>query len=424
VDRPGNRLVCLGLSHRTAPVELRERLSTLGPGAGACPAVEEHVVLATCYRVELYAHLVDGVDDARDELIDVLAEGHGVERELLLDHLYVHAGEDVARHLCRVAAGLDSLVLGEAEILGQVGAAFEEARRAGTTGRVLAQLFRTAITAGRRARSETAIGANPATASSMALALAEGALGKLGEKRVLVVGAGRIALQTLKAATGRGMTRTAVANRTRERAAEAAFPFGGKTYTLDELVQALAWADLAVTATSSEAPVVSAGAVSAAMAERPERPLILVDLAVPADVERNSGDVVGVRLFDVDDLRAGLDDAIAARLREVPKVEAVVAEEVEGFGRRYRELEVEPLVAALRRQAESIREQELERALRDLGEVDAATAERFEHLSRVLVKKLLHEPTVRLRERAGDGDADDVAAAARELFGLTVHRDP
>ena len=129
-----DRLVCLGLSHRTAPVELRERLGTLGPGAGSCPAVEEHAVLSTCYRVELYAYLSDGVEEAREELIGVLAEGHGVERELLVDHLYVHAGEDVARHLCRVAAGLDSLVLGEAEILGQVGDAFDEAGRPGRPG--------------------------------------------------------------------------------------------------------------------------------------------------------------------------------------------------------------------------------------------------------------------------------------------------
>jgi len=419
-----DRLVCLGLSHRTAPVELRERLSTLGPGAGRCPAVEEHAVLSTCYRVELYAYLVDGVDEAREELIDVLARGHDVERDLLVDHLYVHAGEDVARHLCRVAGGLDSLVLGEAEILGQVGAAFEEGRGAGTTGPVLSLLFRTAVTAGRRARSESAIGANPATASSMAVALAEGTLGDLRERRALVVGAGRIALQTLKAATGRGIAQTAVVNRTKERAVEAASPFGAAAYGLDELGNALAWADLAVTATSSETPVVSEETVAAAMVGREHRPLVLVDLAVPADVERSAGQVVGVRLFDVDDLRAGLDDAIASRLREVPKVEGIVADEVDAFGRRYRELDVEPLVGALRRRAESIREHELERTLRDLGDVDPETAERIEHLSRALVKKLLHEPTVRLRARAGEGDVDDVAAAVRELFGLAAPHDP
>ena len=424
MSRDVDRLVCLGLSHRTAPVELRERLSTLGPGAGRCPAVEEHAVLSTCYRVELYAYLTDGVEEAREELIDVLARGHDVERDLLVDHLYVHAGEDVARHLCRVAAGLDSLVLGEAEILGQVGTAYEEGHSADTTGPVLSLLFRTAIAAGRRARSETAIGANPATASSMAMALAAGALGGLGDKHALVVGAGRVALQTLKAATRRGITRTAVANRTKERAVEAATPFGANAYGLGELTDALAWADVAVTATSSEEPVVSAETVARAMEGRHDRQLVLVDLAVPADVERSAGEVAGVKLFDVDDLRAGLDDAIASRLREVPRVEEVVADEVESFTRRYRELEVEPLVAAMRRQAESIRELELERTLRDLGDVDPETADRIEHLSRALVKKLLHEPTVRLRERAGEGDADEVAAAVRELFGLTAPRDP
>lgn len=419
-----DRLVCLGLSHRTAPVELRERLSTLGPGAGRCPAVEEHAVLSTCYRVELYAYLTDGVEEARDELIGVLARGHDVDPDLLADHLYVHAGEDVAHHLCRVAAGLDSLVLGEAEILGQVRAAFEEGHAADTTGPVLALLFRTAVSAGRRARRETAIGANPATASSMAMALAAGVLGDLRDANVLVVGAGRIALQTLKAAVGRGVAATAVANRTKERAVEAASPFGAAAYGLDELPDALTWADVAVTATSSEEPVVSAETLAAAAARRADRPLVLVDLAVPADVERAAGEVAGVRLFDVDDLRAGLDDAIASRLREVPKVEAVVAEEVDAFARRYRELEVEPLLAALRRRAESIREHELERTLRDLGDVDPETAARVEHLSRALVKKLLHEPTVRLRTRAGEGDADDVADAVRELFGLTAPRDP
>ena len=418
-----HRLVCLGLSHRTAPVELRERIGALGLGAERCPAVLEHATLQTCYRVELYARLTSGVEDARDELVDALSTAHGVPRELLLDHLYVHVGEDATRHLCRVAAGLDSLVLGEAEILGQVGDAYESARGAGTAGPGLALLFRTAITAGRRARFETAIGANPATASSMALALAEGALGGLRDKSLLVVGAGRIGLQTLKAAEGRGVARVAIANRTLERAAEAARGFDASVHGLDELPQALADADVVVTATSSESPVVSTTAVRAAMSGRGERQLVIVDLAVPADVERDAGEVSGVRLFDVDDLRAGLDDAMASRLREVPKVEAVVEEEVEDFGRRYRELEVEPLLSELRRQAESIRARELERALEDLGDVDPAVAERMEHLSRTLVKRLLHDPTVRARERAGAGNADDVADAVRDLFGITSPSD-
>jgi glutamyl-tRNA reductase len=418
-----HRLVCLGLSHRTAPVELRERIGALGVGAERCPAVVEHAVLQTCYRVELYARLTSGVEDARDELVDALSHAHDVSRELLLDHLYVHSGEDVARHLSRVAAGIDSLVLGEAEILGQVGEAYELGEAAGTVGPGMKLLFRTAISAGRRARSETSIGANPATASSMALALAESALGDLRDKHVLVVGAGRIGLQTLKAAEGRGITHIALANRTKERAAEVATRFAAVPRGLDELEDALAVADVAISATSSETPVLGADVVRTAMAVRADRPLVLVDLAVPADVEREAGEIEGTRLFDVDDLRAGLDDTMTARLREVPRVEAVVEEEVEDFGRRYRELEVEPLLSELRRQAESIRARELARALDDLGEVDPAVAERIEHLSRTLVKRLLHDPTVRARERAGAGNADEVADAVRGLFGISPPSD-
>ena len=297
-----HRLVCLGLSHRTAPVELRERIGALGFNADLCPAVVEHATLQTCYRVELYARLSTGVEDARDELLDALSVAHGVERELLVDHLYVHSEDDVARHLCRVAAGLDSLVLGEAEILGQVGDTFASANAAGTVGPWLALLFRTAIDAGRRARAETAIGANPATASSMALALAEGVLGDLREKRVLVVGAGRIGLQTLKALSGRRVSSVAVVNRTPERGADIAKRFGAAAHGLDELADWLAWADVAVTATASETPMIEADVVHEAMSQRDDRPLVLVDLAVPGDVERSAGAVPGVSLFDVDDL--------------------------------------------------------------------------------------------------------------------------
>jgi glutamyl-tRNA reductase len=209
-------------------------------------------------------------------------------------------------------------------------------------------------------------------------------------------------------------------NRTEERAIEIAERFGVAAHGLDELEDVLAWADVAVTATASETPVIRIEVARRAMSQRGGRPLVVVDLAVPADVERSAGDVSGLRLFDVDDLRVGLDDAMSSRLREVPRVEEIIEEEVESFRRRYLEREVEPLVAALRVQAEEVREQEVGRALRDLGEVDPAIAERIEHLSRTLVKKLLHEPTVRLRERAGTGDSDEVAEAVRELFGLAA----
>lgn len=410
------RLICLGLSHRTAPVELRERFGTLGLGADRCPEVVEHVALSTCYRVELYAALADDVDDTRDALVTALADAHDINAATLVDHLYVHTGEDVARHLSRVAAGLDSLVLGEAEILGQVREAYES--EGASAGPVLELLFRSAITAGRRTRSETALGARAGTASTMAISLAESALGDLEGKRALVVGAGLIGAQTLRALGGRGVTDLAVANRTLDRAALVGAEHGARAFGFADLDMALAWADFVVTATSSEEPVVGVEVVRSAMAERPERPLVFVDLAVPADVAREAGDVEGVSLFDVDDLRAGLDGALTSRMREVPRAEEIVEDEVASFGRRYRELEVEPLVAAFRARAELIREQELERALARLGDVDRETAAEVERLSRSLVAKLLHEPTVRLRGRAGEGDVDEVAGAVRELFGL------
>lgn len=411
-----DRLVCVGLNYRTAPVEFRARVDVAG-AAMRSALVGEYVVLRTCYRVELYARLTARAEDARDELLEAFSQ-HGAERDLL-DHLYVHVAEDAARHLCRVAAGLDSMVLGEIEVLGQVGAAFEESTAARTAGPALSLLFRTAISAGRRARSQTSIASNPATASSMALVLAERTLGDLRDKTVLVVGAGNIGLQTLETLTRRRFQRVSIASRTRARAVEVAARAGATAYALDELGAALAASDIVITATRAELPVVTEDTVRAAMSAR-DRPMVIVDLAVPADVERTAGAVPGVQLFDVDDLRAGLDEARALRLREVPKVEAIIEDEVVEFSRRYRELEVAPIVSALRRQAESLRQRELDRALGELGEIDPRVAEKIERLTRTLVTKLLHDPTVRLRERAGATDGEQVVGLVQEFFGVST----
>jgi len=257
----------------------------------------------------------------------------------------------------------------------------------------------------------------------MALALAAGVLGDLRGRSVLVVGAGRIGLQTLKAAEGRKIESLAVANRTEARAREIATRFGATAAGLDDLESTLAGADVVVSATCSETPIVSHELVARAIAARADRPLVIVDLAVPADVERDVATIDGVRLFDVDDLRVGLDEALASRVREIPKVEAIVEEEVAAFERRHRELEVEPLLSEIRRRAEAIRVQEVERALRGL-DVDPAVAKRLEHLSHSLVKKLLHDPTVRARELAGAGEAEEVADAVRDLFGISSPSDP
>ena len=265
-----HRLVCLGLSHRTAPVELRERLGALGAGVERCPAVTEHAVLQTCYRVELYARLTSGVEDARDELVDVLAYAHEVPRELLVDHLYVHAGEDVARHLCRVAAGLDSLVLGEAEILGQVGDAFAAAQSQGSVGPGLELLFRTAISAGRRARSETAHrrepgdgeldGARPRRRRARRSARAAPPRRRCGPDRPA---------DARRGGESRASRTSPLRTAQDERAVEAAERCGARALPLSELEDALVDADVVVAATSSEAAVLSAHAIAAAMDRRP-----------------------------------------------------------------------------------------------------------------------------------------------------------
>jgi glutamyl-tRNA reductase len=211
----------------------------------------------------------------------------------------------------------------------------------------------------------------------------------------------------------------AITSRTHARAAEVATRFGATAYSLDELQAALGASDIVIAATRAEVPVVTEDAVRAAMSAR-DQPMVIVDLAVPADVERAVGAVSGVELFDVDDLRAGLDETRASRLREVPKVEALIEGEVVEFGRRYRQLDVAPIVSALRQRAESLRRRELDRALAELGEIDPRVAEAIERLTRTLVTKLLHDPTIRLRERAGATDGERVVELIRELFGFTA----
>jgi glutamyl-tRNA reductase len=414
-----DRLVCVGLSYKTAPVELRGGIDVLGPVADSS-ACSEYAILRTCYRVELYARLAHA--EAREELVDLFSGEDAVKRDALREHLYVHVAEDAARHLCRVAAGLDSIVLGETEVLGQVRAALEGSIAAHSAGPALNLLFRTAISTGRRARSETVIGANPATASSMALSLAEQVVGDIRDLHVLVIGTGDIGLQAIQNLTSRGIERVSVASHDRARAVEVSTAFGAVAHGTDELDAALSRADIVIAATRTDVPVVSTNAVRRTMSGR-TRPLVIVDLAVPANVEGAVGAVPGVHLFDVDDLRAGLDAAMESRSREIPKVEAIVEDEVARFSRRYRELEVAPVVSALRRQAESLRQRELDRVLGELGEIDPTVANRMELLTRTLVTKLLHDPTTRIRERAWNGNEEAVLELVEELFGLSVSSD-
>lgn len=420
-----NRLICVGLSHQSAPIELREQLSHWPDGDLRTDAIEELVILSTCNRLELYAYLAEpsdrgaGTRELCQPLLSLMADTQTLPLDHFADHLYMHQGEGVVCHLCRVAAGLDSLVLGEAQILGQVNTAFHKAQTAQMVGPVLGLLFRFGIKAGRRARSETQISTNAMSVGSAALNLAHQMTGGLHNQRVLVIGLGEIGQLTLKGLRGRGVTTAALANRTVERAQTMAAAWGGLAYGLDELPQALVNADVIVSATSATAPLIDAAMVSAVMVQRQQQPLIFLDLAVPRDIDPAVKCIPGVKLFDVDDLRQTIDVALAARQREIPQVSNIIGELVLDWQQQFQELQMRPVVVELRQKAEQIRQRVVERTLRHLGEVDGQTADQLWHLSHALVNQLLHEPTVQLKRKAGHEEADRYAHLVSDLFGLS-----
>ena len=418
-------VLCLSITYRTAPVAVRERLA-LSAGALDRPLVrgeatlplEEAVILSTCNRLEIYAVAPAGSEAAFEPVVvSLLAESLTMEPAEFEPHLVRYIGPQVAEHLCRVAAGLDSMVLGESEILGQVADAYEIARTLGRTGPVTSELFRAAIRAGKRARSETAIGRNPMSVSSVAVDLAAQVTGSLENRCVAVVGAGRMARKAVTALRAHGATTLLVVNRSRDGGAELAREWGGEALGFDRLGEGLARADIVIASTSAPHPVVEAGTVRTAMAGR-DRPLVFIDIALPRDVDPEVRRIPGVHLFDLDDLQQRLDRSANQRRREVPRAEAIAMEEARRFDQWLEGGDLLPVVAELRRQAEAVRQVELARLVRNLPPDDGELHRRLEHFSRALVNKLLHEPTQRLREQSANGHAAEYARLARELFGL------
>ena len=415
-------IICLGLNHRTASVALREQLAcTLAdvqPLLPQFPTVAELVVVSTCNRLELYAR-VDGTPAAqRQTLAQLLAAMRGLDEKLFASHLYQHAGMAAANHLCRVAAGLDSLVLGESQILGQVTAAYQAAISEGTIGPVLDSLFRAAIYAGKRSRAQTAISNNPASISSMAIALAQEIMPDLAQRHFLIIGLGEMGKLTLKALQARGLRQISLLNRNRQRAETVAQAHGCTAYGLEELPQALALADIVISATAAPQAIISRDLLAGLAQQTPPRRRVFVDLAVPRDIDPTAGNLPGVHLYDLDALRASLDAALAARYNEIPLVEAIIAQELAILETEWHKLAIRPVISDLRQKAEAIRQQELSRTLRRLGDVDPQMVAHIQHLSRAIVNKILHEPTIRLKQSAAAGQADEYAAAVRDLFGL------
>lgn len=415
-------LLVIGVNHTTATLDTRGRLSLAGAAlAAALAALREHAregaILSTCNRTEVYA-LTGHQDVGAHEVLRFLSEQSGVPLSELESHLYAYHQADAARHLCRVAAGLDSMILGEPQVLGQIVTAHEAALARGAAGPVLAHLFRTAIEAGKSARTDTAIARNAVSISHAAVELARGIFGDLHGRPVLVVGLGEIGVDAARNLADHGAAVTVV-NRTPERAAAWAADHAAIARPWAALPAALAAADVVLSGTAAPTPVITASMIATAQRARGGRPLLLIDQAVPRDIEAAAGRLANVFLYDMDGLQAICQANMAERGREIEKVDAIVAGAVDRFMTWLEERQVAPTIAALREQAERIRQSELEKALSRLAHLSEHERNTVIALSHGIVNKLLHTPSIRLKHTAGRGHAH----ALRELFALADERD-
>jgi glutamyl-tRNA reductase len=404
------RLTLVGVSHHRAPIELRERVA-LDPGAAAALAGElgqEAVVLSTCNRTELY---LAREQEAEELAVSTLTELAGDRSDDLGAVLYRLGDDAAALHLFRVAAGLDSLVPGEGEILGQVRGAFE----AGATGPFLDRLFRQALHAGRRVRVETAIAESPASVPAAGAALAQQVFENLEGKRVLLLGASKTSELTARNLVSRGARIGAVANRTLEHARELAGAFEARSLGLHELAEELASADVVVASTSSPGQILAKADVAAALRARKGRPLLLVDLAVPRDLDPAINELDGCFLYDVDDLEAVVAETMSGRRSEAARAEQLVAAEADRFREWHASLDVVPTIASLRALVEEIRDSEFARAGSRLSESERRNVE---SVTSQILAKLLHLPTIRMKEAAAAADGVVYADVVRHLFGL------
>ncbi len=417
VETPGSGLVLVGINHRTAPIEIRERLAwperevpqvvSALVGAGGRGAV----LLTTCNRTEFY--LAEPSESTLAEIWKRSQVRIGAPAD---QYAYVLRDREVARHLFRVAAGLDSLVVGESQIQGQVREAWELARA--DAGPVLHRLFQSALGAGGRVRSETQLGAGSASVPSACVDLAKKIFSDLAGRRALVMGTGEMAELAITCLVSEGIRPIVAAHRNMDRAMQIVSRLGGQAVEMEESWKHFGEVDLVICSTAAPHAIVTVDRVGAAIASRGRRPLCILDIAVPRDVDPTVGRLEHVFLYDIDDLQGVAAQAIGERKRSIPVAERIVDEEVGYFWEWYASLGVTDSVRLFRDHMEVTRQAELARALKRLGHLEPADRERVEHLTRALMNKFLHEPTVRLRAAAGNGHGAQLAETLRFLFGL------
>ena len=421
-----SELLALGVSHKTAPLELRERLSlTEGRAVAALreltetETIGEAAAISTCNRTELYLVVSDPVQ-AESEALGVLTRKADIRPTELLGHLYSLRGIDASRHLLRVTAGLDSMIVGEAEIQGQVKRAYELALVEGATGPILNRLFRGALAAGGRARNETAIGERGVSIPSVAVEVAQRALGDLSERKVLMIGAGATAELVARALVARGVDTVFVANRHHDRALGLAARFDGEAIRFESLPEQLVEVDVVVSTTNSPHHIIERDGLEQVMAEREARPLVLIDIAVPRDIEPGCRELSAVRLYDIDDIQQIVERNAGVREAEATRAERIIEDELDRFQRWLASLEVVPTIAAMRERGDEVVRRVLaenENRWESLSDADRA---RMELMAKAIASRILHEPTRRIRRAAGSDEAYQYVSAMRELFGLDV----
>jgi glutamyl-tRNA reductase len=418
-----SELLAIGVSHKTAPVEVRERLA-LPEGRAAeflrdlrgTGDVREGVAISTCNRTELYLVVGDPVE-AEATVLAMLSRQAAIRPTELAPAIYSHRNCDAARHLYRVTAGLDSMIVGENEVQGQVKRAYEAALAQEMAGPLTNRLFKAALEAGKRVRTETGIGERALTLPAVAVALARELLGQLRGREVVIVGTGETSELTARALADSGVRAVFVASRRRNRAISLARRYGGASVSFDELPQALGRADIVVAATASPHLLLGSSELADVMETRRGKPMLLIDLAVPRDIDSACAEIAGVSLYDIDDLQAVIDRNRRVRQAEARTAEGIVEEEIQHFAAWLGSLEVLPTLAALRGRADEISAQVLRENEGKWESASPRDLERVQALARALVRRLLHEPTVRMKE-VRDDRVHMRMALVRELFGL------
>ena len=406
-------LTLIGVNHKTAPIELRERIAISREelpettrALAAVPGVAECMIVSTCNRVEIVA----SIESPEADLTAFLHRHFGLDAALLAPHIYEHRDQEAVRHLFRVAASLDSMVVGEPQILGQVKEAFAVARASGTVGGQLEHLLQSAFAAAKKVRSETEIGSNSVSIASVAVELARKIFGSLQGRTVFLVGAGKMSELAARHLVQQGAGAILVTNRTLERARQLAEPFNGRVIPFDQLYETATEADIVISSTGAPHPIFRREHGQQFMHRRRNRPMFFIDIAVPRDVDPAVNKLDGIFVYDIDDLQAVAASHLAERSRQAGDAEALIAAEVERFHQRQRTVNVAPAIVALQRQAEEIRQSELRRVQTRIGTLTAEQLAAVEALTRGLVNKFLHPPMQALKQAARENDATRLEA--------------